>query len=306
MNLKILQFLSDPGLAPLYTPGIAAAFAVALMGAPLAVLVCLKRMAFIGQGISHAAFGGIGIAAVLGLTATALADAPAGGLWQFLVVTCFCLGAALSVGFLADKTGSREDTVIGIVLVGSMALGAVLLRYVPAGVEWESLLFGTIYNVTDREASISWGAALATLGALWCFRRSLLFWAFDEPGASAFGVRAAPMKVLLLTLLAVATVTAMKLAGVVLATALLVLPGAVALRLSSRLGAVLALSITAALLGVALGVVISFQLDWPPGPAIVLVLILLYALARLAPRAGVAPRVPSAPAPGPPPTPAAG
>jgi len=277
--VKTITYLTDPTLAGLYWPGILAALALVLMCALLSVLVVLKRLAFIGQGISHAAFGGIGVAAIAGLTATTVTAAPMNGVPQFLVVLAFCLGAALLIGFLSEHGAARADTVIGIVLVASMALGAILLWRSRSTLAWESFLFGSLLSVTRADAWISWGLAGVTIAALWGARRSLLFWAFDEPGARAFGVRAGPVKALLMLLLAAATVTAMKLAGVVLATALLVMPGAIALKLSVRLGAVLMLSVVAAGVAILGGIVASFELDLPTGACIVCVMTALYAIA---------------------------
>lgn len=283
--MRTLDYLLDPVLGPLYWPGVLAGLAIAVLCGALSGLVVVKRLAFIGQGISHAAFGGIGLAAILGLTARltadGLADAPLGGVPQFLVVASFCLASGLLVGVLADRGATREDTAIGIVLVASMALGAILLSWAGTGLAWESFLFGTLYNVPLGEAVVAMLMAPALLAVLWAIRRPLVFWAFDEPVAATLGVRTGTMKMTLLVLLALATVVAMRLAGVVLATAMLVLPGAVALRLSSRMWAVLGVSVGVGLLGVLAGVVLSFELDLAPGPAIVAVLATLFAGVRL-------------------------
>ncbi len=277
MTLRTFEYLGDPALRELYLPGIVAALAIVAQCSLLSVLVVLKRLAFIGQGVSHAAFGGIGVAAVLGLTATQTAAAPYMGIPQFGVVLVFCLGAALLVGLLSDRSEpAREDTAIGIVLVVSMAVGAVLLSIARTGLAWEGFLFGSLFNVTWADAAIAWGMAVCSVGAMWWHRREILFASFDESAASAFGVRVGRVRFLTLVLLALATVTAMKLAGVVLATAMLVLPGAVALRLSARLGGVLVFSVIAALVGTLGGVVVSFESDWAPGPSIVLVLGVLF------------------------------
>jgi len=89
------------------------------------------------------------------------------------------------------------------------------------------------------------------------------------------------MNVLLMVLLSLATVTAMKLAGVVLATAMLVLPGALALRVSSRSRVVLVLACVAAVLGVLGGIVVSFEWNWPTGASIVMVLAGMFGVAWL-------------------------
>ncbi len=270
------RYLTDPALAGLYWPGILAALALVLMCALLSVVVVLKRLAFIGQGISHAAFGGIGIAAIAGLAATATAPAPVHGVPQFLIVLGFCVGAALLIGVLTERGAARADTVIGIVLVASMALGAILIARSRNTLSWESFLFGSLMSVTAADAATAWALAAATVAGLWLTRRSLVFWAFDEPAAMAFGVRAAPVKFALMLMLAAATVTAMKLAGVVLATALLVMPGATALRLSAKSAAVLLLSLAAAAVAILGGIVASFELDLPTGACIVGVMTVIY------------------------------
>jgi ABC-type Mn2+/Zn2+ transport system permease subunit len=103
-----------------------------------------------------------------------------------------------------------------------------------------------------------------------------VFWSFDESAATAFGVRARAMKLVLVLLLAVAVVTAMRLAGIVYATALLVLPGAAALRLSSRMAPVMLISVGVALAGMLIGVVASIEADLPTGASIVLALTVLF------------------------------
>lgn len=288
MTLRTIEYLSDPALAGLYWPGIVTGLAIAALCSVLSVLVVLKRLAFVGQGISHAAFGGVGLATALGAAGAILAAQPLG---QFAVVTLFCLAAAFLIGSLSARGQTEGDTAIGIVLVASMALGAILLSSAGRGVSWESFLFGGILDVGWTDAALAWGVALVVLATLWALRRPLLFWAFDEPAAMAWGVNRRAMNCALMAMLALATVTAMKLAGVVLATAMLVLPGAVALRCSRRLWPVVAWAGAVALIGVIAGLVVSFERGWPPGPSIVVVLtgaFVVVSVARGVPRLGAA------------------
>src|SRR5690606_30619572 len=90
----------------------------------LSPFVVLKRYAFVGQGVSHCAFGGVGVAAVLGLGAGATA---LGGAAWYIVVAIFCLAAAWGMALISDRKTVAADTAIGVFLVGSMALGAVLI-----------------------------------------------------------------------------------------------------------------------------------------------------------------------------------
>ncbi|MBL8963235.1 MAG: metal ABC transporter permease [Phycisphaeraceae bacterium] len=281
--MKTIEYLSSPELARLFIPGVCTGFAMAVMCACLSVLVVLKKFSFIGQGISHAAFGGMGIAAVLGIGAGAAGAS--GALGQFSVVVAFCLAAALVIATLSGRGSTSADTAIGIVLVASMCLGGILLhvaargRGVP-GAGWESILFGSIVGISPAEAWIAGLVAAGVVVTAWWFRRPLLFWAFDESAAPAFGVRSWAMRNLLLVLLCLAIVTAMKVSGVVLATAMLVLPAAAALCVSDRLWRVFWIAQGIGLGGVAGGIVVSMELDWPPGPSVVAVLTAAFALCR--------------------------
>ncbi len=259
----------------LFWPSLIAAGAIAGLCAALSVFVVLRRLAFMGQGVSHAAFGGVGVAALLGLTGAA----------RFALVGAFCLAVALAIGRLAGRRGATADTLIGVFLVGSMALGALLLSAqarltnAPTAVAWEQILFGSILAVSGLDAAAAWVVALVVLATLRAVRAPMLFWAFDEPAAEAFGVRTERMKLLLMAMIAMTIVVAMKLAGVVLATALLVLPGAIGLRLSRRLGPVFWLAGASAALGLLGGLGAAFAIDLPAGACVVGVLVLLYALA---------------------------
>jgi ABC-type Mn2+/Zn2+ transport system permease subunit len=281
--MHTIEYLTNPDLRGLYWPSVVAGLGIALLCALLSVLVVLKRLAFIGQGISHAALGGVGVAAMVGVLG---ATTPGGYVAQFLIVLGVCFGAGQLIAQMTSSAGDQSDaageadTAIGVVLVASMSLGAILLhvssRTSRTVVSWESFLFGSILDLGWIDACVALGVAALTIVTLWWVRRPLLYWAFDPVAARATGIRDRAMRMLLLTLLSLATVTAMKLAGVVLATAMLVLPGAIALKLSRRWGLVLVLSVAAALAGVLGGLIVSFELDWLPGASIVTVLSVLF------------------------------
>lgn len=281
MTSRTLEYLTSPDLAGLYWPGVVTGLIIALSTAALSVLTVLKRMAFIGQGISHAAFGGVGLAAAFGLVG---GSAASGTVAQFLVVFGFCFFAALLMGGLVRDTSGVQtaDSAIGIVLVASMAGGAILMRTATRNVSWESFLFGDILSVGWADAAVAGACALLILALLAWFRRPLLFHTFDSAAARAWGINGKRLDYLLMLVLALATVTAMKLAGVVLATALLVLPGATALRLSRRAWSVLWLAHAAGIVGVVAGIIVSFEADIPTGPSIVCTLTVLFASAATA------------------------
>lgn len=284
-TVRTVDYLfGSPETAALFWPAVGVGVLVALLCAVLSPVVVLRRMSFIGQGVSHAAFAGVGLAMALGLGAGQAGD------WRVLaVVAVACVGAALGIASLSDRKGVNADTAIGIVLVTAMALGFVLIQHAAGamrargqtpGFGVESVLFGSVLAVRWSDVAIAGVVVAGELAVLWWCRRGLLFWAFDEVGAASCGVRVGGARTLLLVLLALAIVVTTRLAGVVLATALLVLPGATALRCSARWWPVVGLSAAVGVLGLVVGLVVSFELDWPPGPAIVLVQVGAYALVR--------------------------
>ncbi len=294
--MQTLEWLRVPEFRAMLLPGLVGGVAVVFMCALLSVLVVLKRLAFVGQGVSHSAFGGIGVAAILGfLGQSVAADSPLADyswLISSAIVLVFCIISAVGMGLLSERAGHagvREDTAIGVFLVASMALGGLLLSLairsgkLAGNAGYESILFGQVLAVSWTDAIAAILACLAVVAVLWAFRRPMLFWAFDETSAVAFGVPTLLLRLALMVLLCIAIVTAMKIVGVVLATALLVLPGASALRLSDRLHPVFVLSSIFGVLGLLVGVVVSLeQGEIPPGATIVLSLCTLFGVAWIA------------------------
>ncbi len=265
-----------------------AAIFLATASAALSPIVVLKRLAFVGQGISHAAFGGIGVVVLLGLA----------GLAGEAVIFAFCLGSALLIARLSGSR-TREDTAIGIVLVGTMALGFMLvglrlylmrhsdsyralLQDSPTPAGWDSILFGSVTTAGSLGAWMSAAIAALILVCLWWWHRPLLAFVFDETAAMAAGVNGRAMRNLLMTLLALVVVVGIKVVGVILISAMLILPGAIAARFSRTLAGTLLASWVSAVVGVVGGLVVSFEFDaLPAGPAIVLVMIAQFALAMV-------------------------
>lgn len=270
--------------APEQLPALVAATLVALIGAPLSVFVVLKRLAFIGQGVSHAAFGGVGVALVLGVAGATMLSS----MMQLLIVLGFSIGAALLISALGRTSRGRLDTAIGIVLSASMALGFVLFTIAESRHDHdehghahgahadehhviEEILFGNILDTNWNSVWATLAGAAIILSLLWWARHKIIFWCFDEPVCNTYGVRSVRAGNLLLVLLSIAVVLSMQVVGVILAGAVLVLPGAAALHLSSKLRGVMVWAIAIALLGTFIGFAIGSQTAWPIGPSIVLV-----------------------------------
>lgn len=249
----------------------------------LSVIVVLKRMAFIGQGISHAGFGGVGTAIFLNLCSK----------YHGVVVFLFCLATAFVIGALSRRKRVEPDSAIGILLVAAMAWGVlmdnlsnVLARWQPymdfigprqARPSYESLLFGSLLSVRsfDMWTAIFLGALVLLVCVL--FYKEILFYAFDESVGRVFGVPTTFIQYTLLVLLSITIVMGIRLAGFVLISAFLVVPGATAMMLSRRLGVVLVLSWLIGVVGTVGGLVLCLEFpQFNSGPCIVGVLALIF------------------------------
>jgi zinc transport system permease protein len=232
-----------------------------LLGATCAVLgvfVVLKRMAFIGVGISHAALGGVALGLVLGVPPLAAAGV-------------FSVGVAWVIGWITRKGEVSEDTAIGIFFPTAMAMGVALISLSDDyNRDLMTYLFGNILSVGPEDL---WGLlilAAVSLGVLALLFKEFLFLGVDEEAAKAAGLPAAFLNYLLLTILAVTIVAAMKLVGIVLVSAFLVIPAATGQALASSVRGMVVFSVTSALVSVGGGLWLSWLWGLPSGASIVL------------------------------------
>lgn len=229
----------------------------AVLCGTLSFFVVLRRLAFAGSGVAHAAFGGVAIATLLGLPPNA------GGLAAALLV-------ALATARASRGGQVTEDTAVGVFTVAAMASGVVAIGFLKSNVDLFGLMFGNILTVDRTDLvvlAVATGLILVTV-AYWF--RPLLLSSVDEDGAAAAGVNVGAIRLLLLVLVGVTVVVALKVVGILLASALLVLPGATAKTLSARWPAFLLGSISISLTTVLGGLALSVLLDIASGAAIIL------------------------------------
>jgi ABC-type Mn2+/Zn2+ transport system permease subunit len=261
-------------------PALVVAAAISIACAVLSVFVVARRWAFIGEGISHSGFGGAGTAWLLALAFPATFDRP----WMpYAGVVAFSLATALAIGYLTRRQRVDSDTAIGIFLVASLAWGFLAQNIYfqqrlasPPG--WETLLFGRMADVSWAYSAGAVLVCLAVIATVAFLGKEILYYCFDPNLAEASGVPARFVHYLLMLLVALTIVIGVRVAGNVLVAALLVLPGATAMQLSDRLRTVMAASVLVGLTGALAG--LALRLQWPAiptGPAIVLVLFLLFA-----------------------------
>jgi manganese/iron transport system permease protein len=244
----------------------------------LSVFVVSRRWAFIGEGIGHAGLGGAGTAWLLSLAIPAL-DQP-GAVFGGVVV--FCLATALLIGWVNRRERVNSDAAIGIFLVASLAWGFLarevyqhFRRAEPAG--FSEYLFGYFTDVSAAYAIASVLVGLAVAGVVTMLGKEIVYYSFDPAMAEASGVRGGLVHYLMMGLLAITIIAGIRIAGSVLVTALLVLPGATALLLSSRLKTVIVISVALGLVSAVGGVAVSARWRYlPAGPMMVLILFAIF------------------------------
>ena len=250
---------------------VAALLASVLCGV-VGTLVVLKRLVSIAGGVAHAAFGGLGVAYWAG------ADPRLGA----LAVAAL---SAVGLGFLDRERVRRLDAAIGVLWAVGMAVGLVFLHWTPGyAPDLLAYLFGNMLLLTPSDLALAAAAVAAVLVLLAWRGRELVAVAFDEEAARLQGLPTRAYGILLLMLAAVSVVVLLQLVGIVLAVALLTLPPLIALRLARSIAGVVVAATAVCLALTVGGLLLSFALDLPSGPVMVLSGAVALGAAQLVPR----------------------
>lgn len=238
--------------------GFIAAVVVGALCGFIGVYVVLRRMSYIGHGLSHAIFGGAVLSYVLNINFYL-----GGGLW------------ALLAGFLIHRISHRRwvgaDAAIGVITTSSFALGvAIVSTYRSFTRNIEAALFGNILGITQKDLWIVVVISMVVFSTLFIVRRQLLFATFDPEVASVYGVSTGKIDLLFVTLLAITVLGSTQILGVTLVAAAMVIPPVIARYLTQKFQTLLVVSpIIGASCG-AVGIYLSFYLDISSAATIVL------------------------------------
>lgn len=241
---------------------------VALVCSLLSCWLVLMGWSLMGDGISHAVLPGVALAYILG------APFALGALIAALV-------AVALIGSVAARGRVREDAAIGIVFTVMFALGLVLLSAFPSQVDLHSVIFGNVLGVSWADVWQIGLLAVLVVAVLLIKRRDLVLYAFDPGYTHAIGLSPKLLSGLLLVALALTSVLALQIVGVVLVVALLVIPGATARLLTDRFTTMLLISAGVCLTAALVGFFMGYLLDVSAGGTVVLALGVLFGLAYL-------------------------
>jgi zinc transport system permease protein len=241
---------------------LAAGLLASVLCGVVGTLVVVKRLVFLGAGISHASFGGLGLCYFLGVE-------PLLGAAAVAVGAALVLGRGAAAG--SDGAARSRDALIGILWAVGMALGVVFVHLTPGyAPNLMTYLFGNVLTVGARDVAAAAALVAVVVAAFGVFYKETVAVAFDEEFAAVQGVpvRLATTAILLLTALSV--VFLIQLVGIILVMALLTIPPVVALMLFRRFLAVVAASTAIGATMTVGGFALSYATDLPSGPAMVL------------------------------------
>ena len=243
----------------------------------LGTLVVVKRFAFFSEAVGHAALTGVAIGILLGEPYTG----PYGSLFGY------CLLFGILLNYLRNRTGLAPDTLIGVFLSVSLAVGASLLLVLAGKINihiLENVLFGSVLTVNAQDLAVLALVSLLVLGLALPLYNRIMLASFNPQLASVRGVAVKPLDYLFVMLVSLVTVAAVKVIGAILVGALLVIPAAAARLLSQSLKGFFWLSVLIATCSTLAGIFlpIALELPVPSGAAIIMIAGLAFALAAIA------------------------
>jgi manganese/iron transport system permease protein len=262
-----MEWLTDPLGLEIFRRALLEAVVMGATCGAIGAYVVLRRLAFIGDALSHAVFPGVVLAFIAG--------------WP-IFAGAMVAGAITSTAIAVVSRGQRirEDAAIGIFFAGAFALGIVLIS-TQAGYQRDlsAFLVGDLLSVSWLDIAFSATVGAGVIAMLVALRRELLVVSFDRTYAQALGYPVFMLELLLLLLLTATIVVSLAAVGIILVLAMLVTPAATARLLVDRFTPMM---IVGAILGAAFGIVgwyVSYHLGWSPGGSIVLTATVVFLLA---------------------------
>ncbi|MGG6240325.1 metal ABC transporter permease [Nodosilinea sp. AN01ver1] len=277
LNLAVLNWFFEPLQFAFMQRSLAVAIMVGIICSVVGSYLMVQRLALLGDAISHSVLPGLAIAFLLGVN---------------IFVGAFIAGviSTVIIGWIHTRSPIKEDAAMGIVFSAFFALGITLITTIQKDnkIDLNHFLFGNILGVTVGDVRDTAIIAALVLVAVFLLYKELLFYSFDPLGAQASGLPTGLLNAGLMVLIALTVVASMKVVGVILVLSLLIAPGATAYLLVPRLHQVMLLGAAIGVFSSVSGMYLSYYVNLPSGPAIVMVVSALFALSFLfSPRHGV-------------------
>ncbi|MBI9058240.1 MAG: metal ABC transporter permease [Labilibaculum sp.] len=231
--------------------------------------IVARRIVFISGGITHASFGGIGLAWYMGLN-------------PVLGAAVFGVLSALGIEWISKKTDVRQDSVIGILWALGMALGIIFIYMTPGyAPNLMSFLFGNILTVGSLDLYLLLALCIVTITIFIFFIRPILFVAFDEEFARTQKAPVQFLNYLMISLVALAIVLNIRVVGIILVISFLTIPQTIAGMFTSDFKKMILGSIGFGILGSFIGLLVSYEINAPSGATIIFSFVILFVVAKI-------------------------
>ena len=256
-----MEFFSDLFRYGYLTHAFAACILSGITCGVIGTYVVCRRMVFLAGGITHASFGGLGIAFYLGSN-------PIGG------ALLFAVASALGIEWAGSRGRIREDSAIGIIWSVGMAIGALFMSLRPGYTSGDlsAYLFGSIVTVTRGDVYALAAVTFAILLGALLWLRPVMYVAFDREFARSRGIPVRLVSYLMAVLVAVTIVLSIRIMGIVLLISLLTLPVVIVNTLSRSYRTLAVAAPVVAVAGNIAGLALSYGCEVPPGAAIIFIL----------------------------------
>ncbi|MDA7948402.1 MAG: metal ABC transporter permease [Hyphomicrobiaceae bacterium] len=247
-----------------FVRALAAGIGVAVVAGPLGCFIVWRRLAYFGDTLSHAALLGVAMAFLLELNIT-------------LSVFVVSAGVAFALLILQKRATLASDSLLGLLAHSALALGLVVLAFMTwVRVDLMGFLFGDILAVSGSDIALIYGGGGLVLVVLVLIWRPLFAATVNPELAEAEGINVSQSNMIFMLLMASVIAIAMKIVGVLLITAMLIIPAAAARRFAYAPEQMALLAIVIGVVSVIAGLYGSLQWDTPSGPSIVVAALALF------------------------------
>lgn len=252
-------------------------FQYAVAGSLLASVICgivgtyivTKRLVFISGGITHASLGGIGIGLYSGVS-------------PIFAASLFSIFSGLGIEWLSQKKGMREDSAIAMLWTLGMSVGIIFSYLTPGYVpELTTYLFGNIIRISTSDLTFMAAVATATLVFFVSFRNSIISIAFDETFAASNGLPVKLFRYIMITIISLAVVSCIRIAGIVLTLSMMTIPTNTAALFTHKYITTVWLSVIICAVTCLGGLIGAYFYNIPSGTSIIFLSIVVYAVARM-------------------------
>ena len=266
----VLDFLAYGFMQRALVTGIAAAICCAMVG----LYLVLKRYSLFGDALSHMAFGGIALGYFLNV-------------YPIWTATAVSVSAAMGITKLRKSTKISGDAAIAVMLSSGLGMGVILVSASHGfTIDLFSFLFGSVLLTNASDALSFIAISCGVIAVLLVFRKPLLHFTFDEEQAKVNGIPVERLNYLFIALAAVTVIITMRLVGILLISALIVLPNITSMMMGKGFKKTMIISISLSVAATTIGIILSYPLNLAPSGSIVMILVAMYVGTLLVKRMG--------------------